>query len=367
MSPERWQHVKAIVEKVFELEPAGRAAFLNEACGSDSALRDEVESLLRADAAASGYLESFLASDVRVLPQPLGIPNFIQRLQTALGSAYAIERELGGGGISRIFVAEERVLHRKVVVKVLPPELARWVDSERFEREIRLAASLQHPHVVPVYSAGEVEGLLYYTMPFIQGESLKQRLEREGPPPLIEAVRLLREVTDALCYAHRRGIIHGDLKPANILLDEGHALIADFGIAKAVSATTGAAGQEATLTSTGQIPGTPAYMAPEQASGASTDHRADLYALGCLAYELLTGMPPFTGPSIHALIAAHIADEPEPITNHRADLPRALAKLVMRLLEKRPAARPQSADDVLRELEAAGAQSRAAHSEPSGL
>jgi eukaryotic-like serine/threonine-protein kinase len=252
------------------------------------------------------------------------------RLQQALGAAYAIERELGGGGMSRVFVAEERALGRKVVVKVLPPELAGEVSVERFRREIHLAASLQHPHVVPVLSAGSAgdplagDRLLYYTMPFVDGESLRERLDRSGALPVGEALRILRELADALAYAHRQGVVHRDIKPANVLLTEGHAVVTDFGVAKAIEAASGLDRPEraegardlsaARLTATGLAVGTPAYMAPEQATAdPHVDHRADLYALGAVAYEMLAGQPPFTGSSSQAVLAAHVTRPPEPL------------------------------------------------------
>ena len=282
-------------------------------------------------------------------------PELLDRLQRALGSAYRVERELGGGGMARIFVATDTTLGRRVVVKVLAHELAAGLDAERFHREVRIAASLQHPHVVPLHAAGQADGLLYYTMPFVAGESLRQRLDREGPLPVAEVERLLREIGDALSFAHRRGILHRDLKPANILLEEGHALVADFGIAKAlVSAAAATEGltRTPTITVTGLVLGTPAYMAPEQAAGdPATDHRADLYALGCLGYELLTGRAPFQAPSVRAMLAAHLADAPKPVTLHRPEVPPALANLVMSLLAKDPDQRPQSAEEVCRILE----------------
>jgi eukaryotic-like serine/threonine-protein kinase len=355
VKPERWREVEAVFLAALEREPSTRQAFVDEACGSDPALRQEVESLLQAETGVSGFLEPPRAApgygSMEVGARHVsGGADLTERLQAALGVGYIIERELGGGGMSRVFVAQETALARRVVVKVLSPELAEGVDAERFQREIRLAASLQHPHVVPVHSAGQAKGLLYFTMPFVAGESLKQRLEREGALPVAEAVCLLREIADALSYAHRRGIIHRDLKPANVLLEEGHALVTDFGIAKAVVAATGA-GLSTSLTLTGSVVGTPAYMAPEQAAGDEVDNRADLYALGCLAYELLTGQPPFAGASAQALIAAHIADEPEPPTRRRSGLPAELNELVLRLLAKRPADRPQSAEEVVQELD----------------
>jgi eukaryotic-like serine/threonine-protein kinase len=346
VTPERWQAVKELLQAALERAPDERSAFLEEACRADAALKREVESLLAAREGATGFLEPPTSR----APMPAAIEaDLVEPLQITLGAAYTIERELGGGGMSRVFVAEEVALGRRVVVKVLPPELAQEVDVERFRREIRLAASLQHPHVAPVHAAGEAGGLLYYTMPFVEGESLKERLAREGALPIPEAVHLLREVADALAYAHRQRVVHRDVKPANVLLEEGHALVTDFGIAKALAAATRDT-PVPTITSTGLVLGTPAYMAPEQASGGATDHRSDLYALGCLAYEMLTGEPPFGGGSVQTLLAAHLVQAPEPITKHRPEVPPQLAGLVLRLLEKNPADRPQSAEAVLEEL-----------------
>src|SRR5713226_6209580 len=213
-----------------------------------------------------------------------------EQLQANLGSAYTIERELGGGGMSRIFLAKEVRLERTVVVKVLAPQLAAGVSVDRFEREIHLAAKLQHPHIVPLLTAGSAGDLLYYMMPHIEGESLRARLAHDHELPVGETVRILRDVVDALAYAHAQGIVHRDIKPANVLLSGKHALVTDFGVAKAVSESTG----QTALTSVGVALGTPAYMAPEQAAAdPNTDHRADVYAVGVLAYELLTGRQPY--------------------------------------------------------------------------
>ncbi|MDQ3697293.1 MAG: tetratricopeptide repeat-containing serine/threonine-protein kinase [Gemmatimonadota bacterium] len=270
------------------------------------------------------------------------------QLQAALGSGYVIDRELGGGGMSRVFVAEETALGRQVVVKVLPPELSAEVSSERFRREVQLAARLHHPHIVPLLSAGEGGGLVFYTMPLIDGESLRERLARAGELPVGETVRFLRDVIDALCYAHERGVVHRDLKPDNVLVSRHHALVTDFGIAKALRAAT----DYGSVTSVGIALGTPSYMAPEQAAAdPATNHRADLYSVGVMAYELLTGRTPFSGLSPQAMLAAHATVAPEPVTSYRPAVPAALAALVMCCLEKHPADRPQTAEEVLRELE----------------
>ncbi len=252
--------------------------------------------------------------------------------------------------MSRVFVAEETALGRKVVIKVLPPETAAQVSFERFKREILLAAKLQHPHIVPLLTAGESDGLPYFTMPFVDGESLRVRLARHGELPVNTATRILREVASALAYAHEHGIVHRDIKPDNVLLSGGSAMVTDFGVAKALSASSNA--EHAGVTSLGVALGTPAYMSPEQASAdPSVDQRADIYSFGVLAYELLTGQPPFAGRTPQNVLAAHVAETPEPINKRRASLPPALAALVMRCLEKRPADRPQSATEVVQALD----------------
>jgi eukaryotic-like serine/threonine-protein kinase len=279
------------------------------------------------------------------------LPDFLRdQLQTSLGAAYTLERELGGGGMSRVFVAREEALGRDVVVKVLPPETAASVSIERFKREIQLAARLQHPHIVPLLTAGESEGLPYFTMPFVEGESLRARLARRGELPVAEAVRVLREIASALAYAHEHGVVHRDIKPDNVLLSGGAAMVTDFGVARAISASSNA--EHARITSLGVALGTPAYMSPEQASAdPAVDHRADVYAFGVLAYELLTGQTPFGGRTPQGLLAAHVTEPPEPVLRRRPSLPPGLAALVMRCLEKRPADRPQTAAEVVHALD----------------
>lgn len=277
------------------------------------------------------------------------MPDFADHLQEALGPTYQLDRELTGGGMSRVFVAIDRSLGRKVVVKVLPPELAAGVNRERFRREIQVAAQLQHPHIVPLLSAGEQGDLLWYTMPYIEGESLRAALERKRQFTAREVMRILHDVIDALAFAHERGVIHRDIKPANILTQGSHALVTDFGVAKAISAALPISG----VTSAGIAIGTPAYMAPEQLAGDSTaDHRMDIYAAGLLAYELLTGVSPFTSPSPRETLAAQLTRDPKPLHEVSADVPRSLSVLIMRCLAKDPAARPQRAEEILHELDA---------------
>ena len=270
------------------------------------------------------------------------------RLQSALGSGYRVEKELGGGGMSRVFLAQEVRLGRRVVVKVLPPEMAAGVSVDRFEREIQLAAKLQHPHVVPLLTAGSSDDLLYYVMPFIEGESLRAKLVREGELPVAEALRILRDVLDALAYAHGQHVVHRDVKPDNVLLSGKHALVTDFGVAKAVAESTG----RQTITSMGVALGTPLYMAPEQAAAnPNIDHRADIYAVGVLTYEMLCGRTPFTGPTPQAVLSAHVTQAPEPCTTHRPAVPATLNDLVMRCLEKHPADRWQKVEELQQQVE----------------
>jgi serine/threonine-protein kinase len=276
-----------------------------------------------------------------------------EQLQSALGPAYTLDHELTGGGMSRVFVATDVALGRPVVVKVISEELAAGVSTARFAREIRLAASLQQANIVPVLSAGESGELPYYTMPFVDGLSLRDRLTRVGTLSIGDVISTLRDVARALAYAHERGVVHRDIKPDNVLLSGDAAVVTDFGIAKAITAarTTAAAG---TLTQAGISVGTPAYMAPEQATGdPDVDHRADIYSLGCVGYELLTGVPPFHGRPAHQLIVAHLSEKPPTVSAKRVDCPPSLARLVMQCLEKDPALRPQSAREILLTLESA--------------
>jgi hypothetical protein len=273
-------------------------------------------------------------------------------LAEALADRYAIERELGSGGMALVFLARDLRHQRQVAIKVLRPELAASLGGDRFLREIQIVAQLQHPHILPLLDSGTAdapkESFLFYVMPFVEGPSLGQRLATSGELPVREAVKLLTEVTDALSYAHARGVVHRDIKPDNVMLSGRHALVTDFGVAKAVSAATGSI----TRTTAGVALGTPAYMAPEQAAAdPMLDHRVDIYAVGALAYELLTGRPPFVAGSQHQVLAMHVSQDPDPLTRYRPGIAPELEAIVLRCLAKRPADRYQTADELLQALE----------------
>jgi serine/threonine-protein kinase len=273
-------------------------------------------------------------------------PTPIARLNSALAGRYNVTRELGQGGMATVYLAEDLRHRRQVAIKVLRPELAQLLGAERFLREIELVAGLHHPHILPLYDSGEVQEdhpepgrsppTLYYVMPLVEGESLRAKLDREGQLPLDEALRYAREVADALSYAHARGVVHRDIKPDNIMIESGHAVVADFGIAKAVAT----AGDATALTGTGMSIGTPAYMSPEQAAGDhDVDGRSDLYSLGCVLYEMLAGQPPFSGKTMEILVRQHIMTAPPPITQFRPAVPSAVADALARSLAKAPADR----------------------------
>src|SRR5919109_5656336 len=250
----------------------------------------------------------------------LSLTDLLARLQAALADRYTIECELGRGGMATVYLAQDRKHHRPVAIKVLKPELAAALGPQRFLREIEIAAGLTHPHILPLHDSGEADGFLYYVMPYIEGESLRDRLNREKQLPLDDATRIAREVASALAYAHSRGVVHRDIKPENILLVAGQAVVSDFGIARGISAAGGER-----LTATGVSVGTPVYMSPEQAAGGEPlDGRSDIYSLGCVLYEMLAGEPPFTGPTAESVLHQHLPADPPRVSTIRGAVPAPL-------------------------------------------
>ena len=290
----------------------------------------------------------------------------LARLPEVLADRYRVERELGAGGMATVYLAHDLRHARDVAIKVLHAELAQSLGRDRFVREIRIAARLNHPHILPLYDSGESDGLLYYVMPVMQGQTLRDRLRHERSLRVDEAVRITSEVADALDYAHRHDVVHRDIKPENILLHEGHAIVADFGIGKAIVA---AAESTATFTQIGVTVGTPAYMSPEQASGDTIDGRSDLFALGCVLYEMLTGEVAFSAASAPATIAKRFIYSPPPVSAARDDVSREIDETVVRLLEKSPDARFSSGAQVVTTLRASTAVSgpRAVATRPAGV
>ncbi|MEP7326841.1 MAG: protein kinase [Gemmatimonadota bacterium] len=263
----------------------------------------------------------------------------VAQVKQALAGHYRIERVLGEGGMATVYLAEDLKHHRKVAVKVMRPELAATLGADRFLREVQIAAHLNHPHILPVHDSGEAQGILYYVMPYVEGQTLRERLQRESQLPVEEALRLAREVSEALAHAHSKGIVHRDIKPGNVLMNAGHALVADFGIARALE------GSGETLTKTGLAVGTPQYMAPEQAMGdREVDGRADVYAVGAMLYEMIAGEPPFTGPSPRAILTRSMTENPRSLTQTRSGLLPAIDSVVAKSLAKSPADRYPTAD-----------------------
>src|ERR1051326_1168171 len=272
--------------------------------------------------------------------------DLLEQLAAALGDRYRVDRELGQGGMAVVFLAEDLKHHRRVAIKLLKPELSAVIGSERFPREIEIAATLQHPHILPLYDSGQAAGLLYYVMPFVEGESLRQRISRETQLPFDTALQISREVASALQYAHERGVVHRDIKPDDIMLSGSHAVVADFGIARALDA----AGAEQ-LTRTGMAIGTPQYMSPEQAGGAGLAGRADKYTLAAPLYEMLPGQPPFTGPSALAIIARHSLDPVPSLRVVRQTVSPTVEAAIMRAMAKLPADRFASMQRFVNALE----------------
>jgi serine/threonine-protein kinase len=337
MTPERWRRIEDVLGAALACEPARRGAVIADACGEDDALRREVESLLAAHDRASG--DDFLERPAAEALGTSGASSLVERLASALEGRYVIERELGRGGMATVYLARDVRHHRRVAIKVLREELAAAVGAERFLEEIRVTASLQHPHILPLFDSGSAEyppdaggQVLWYVMPFVEGETLRSRLAREGRLPVDVALQLAREMADALEYAHRHGVVHRDVKPENVLLQSGHALVADFGIALALEHAGGDR-----LTHTGITLGTPQYMAPEQATGGrDVDARTDVYALGAVLHEMLAGESPFAAESQHAVLRRMMTEAPTALASRRADVSSFLDAAVRRALAKRP-------------------------------
>jgi eukaryotic-like serine/threonine-protein kinase len=271
------------------------------------------------------------------------------QLQAAVAGRYLVVRELGAGAAATVYLAQDLRHHRNVAIKVLHPELAASLGADRFLREIEIAASLRHPHILPLFDSGDSNGLLYYVMPYVEGETLRQRLDRDGAIPVYEALRLAREVADALTHAHAHGVVHRDIKPDNIMIEAGHAVLSDFGIAKALES----AGRLSPLTGAGMSLGTPSYMSPEQAQGdPSLDGRSDVYSLACVLYEMLVGSPPFTGPSAEMVVRQQIAAPPPQITLSRTVVPERVKETLRRAMAKTPDDRFASAAEFAASLRA---------------
>jgi serine/threonine-protein kinase len=270
------------------------------------------------------------------------VEELIERLRRSFADGYQLEEELRGGSMSRLFRGTDLSDNRDVVIKVLPPELTSDVMAARFRRETRVTARLRHHNILTVITTGVRDGLMYYVMPYISGESLRDRLDREQLLPIDDCIRILAEIAAALSYAHEQGVIHRDIKPENILLQNGHAILADFGIAAALTMPGETA--HSRITRTGMTLGTVGYMAPEQAFGdADVDHRADIYALGVVGYEMISGSPPFTGATTQAILAANLTQPPPRLEYMRGDVPPRIARALEKALMKSPADRFQTA------------------------
>ena len=346
--PNDWAEIASLVDVLLDAAPEQRPALVAELSGNDATRRAALERLLAdceresplLDRPATERFASLFADDVARFP-------------AALAERYRLTNELGRGGMASVFLARDLKHGRDVAVKVVHPMVASVLGAERFLREIRIMAQLRHPHIVPLFDSGDADGALYYVMPYEPGPSLRQRVAQDGQLPLDDVVLILRDVCDALAYAHQSGVVHRDIKPDNVLLAGRRALVTDFGVARAASEAASEAGERSSVSL-----GTPAYMAPEQIVGdANVDHRADIYSTGVLAYELLAGRLPFAGETHQEMLSAHLNDVPAPVSAYRADVPAALEELVMRCLEKKKEARWQSADEMVQRLEALSSDS----------
>ena len=346
MLPSNWKELQPLIDRILDAPAGERDHLIAQLSAGDAAREFELMKMLEECSAESVFLarpagERFatLFDDTMEAPPP-----------ETLGD-YRILKEIGCGGMARVYLGDDPKHSRRVAVKVIRSELAASLGRERFLREISIAARLRHPNIVPLYDSGDEKGLLYFVMPYEEGLSLRERLRRDPPLTMDERVSALRDIARALAYAHEQGVVHRDIKPDNVMLSGGAAVVTDFGISKAVSSAQGV-DATGTLTQSGSGIGTPAYMAPEQAIGdPTTDHRADIYSFGCLAYELFSGKPPFQGTSSHSVIAAHIGTAAVRMQKAAPDVPPQVADLINRCLEKNPDERPQNAQELLSYLE----------------
>jgi serine/threonine-protein kinase len=330
---DRWTELEPLLDQLLDAEPERRSRELVRLHSDDPQLAEEVERLLHAIAESEQYLREAAANYASPLISEVGGGDELSP-GTRLGG-YEIIKQLGRGGAATVYLAQDPKHDRRVAVKVARAEVAAVLGAERFLREIRFAAQLQHPNILPLHDSGESDGRLYYVMPYIEGESLRDRLKREPQLPLTDAVQIAGEVADALGHAHARGLVHRDIKPENILFSGVHAVVADFGIARAMAA---AGGDQ--LTETGVILGTPEYMSPEQAAGESQlDGRSDVYSLGCVVYEMLVGEPPFTAATVSGVIAQKMVDPLPSLRIVRDTLPIRVERAVMKALGRMPADR----------------------------
>lgn len=344
MKSERWEQVVALFEQVLALPSAERDRFLHEATDSDVALREEVLTLLRADQVAHPLFDATPARLAASVQDPVP-PSLAGR---TIG-VYTLVREIGRGGMATVYHGEDSKHNRAVALKLLDAATSSWLGGERFRREIEVVARLQHPHILPLYDSGDVDGLLYYVMPLIGGGTLRDRIAREGPLPIDDVRRITADVAAGLDYAHRHGVVHRDIKPANVLLDEEHAAIADFGIAQRV-----VSGASDRLTSAGMLVGTPTYMSPEHVGGGfQLDARSDVYSLACVVFEMLTGNVPFKAPTVAALLAKHLTDPIPSARAARPELPAAIDDVLRRALAKDPTQRFASTRELAQALDKA--------------
>ena len=367
---DRWSQLSSLLDTLLDTPPERRAQVIVELSGDDPVRRAELERLVAELGRESPLIDAPAAERFGALfdDPAAGFPD-------VLADRYRLSREIGRGGMATVYLARDLKHGRDVAVKVVSPMLASALGGDRFLREIEIVANLRHPHIVPLFDSGNAGGAPYYVMPFETGLSLRQRLARDGPLPIDDAVTILRDVSDALAHAHERGIVHRDIKPDNVMLSGRHAMVTDFGVAKAIvagstearlapsdpdaSVEARAEADTAPTTTQGVAFGTPAYMSPEQIVGdPRIDHRADIYAVGVLAYELLAGRPPFLGATRDEVLAGHLSRAPSPVTTHRTDVPAPLAELVMNCLAKNANDRPQTANDLVARLEGLAARRR---------